>query len=514
MKFQDFLNHHGIQRNPFSEEDAQTDPVFKDHCITSTFHPAWDKIFGSPEDPATSIVFGEKGSGKTALRLQMQEYIAQHNRRFPKNRCFVVSYDDFNPFLDEFQTRQHWSFKRADRVLRDFQLWDHMDAILSVAVTSLLDLLFKSRHPESLRSTEVSFACDRDYRKRLRRHQCRDLLLLAALYDNSRAASLWARWRQLQFRLHEWNSAAWIPILLGILGTVGTFFLAGVISYEESESGPRYPVLSHLVRFRWLYSAILVGCWLPWLWRSLARSWLAWKIHRGIRVLRRRIGHTARCLLNMTAGQLADQPLPHFPRTDDRYALFGKLQSILESLGFTGIIVLVDRLDEPHLVNGSAEAMKALLWPMLDNKFLRQPGLGVKFLLPAELAPFVERESSDFYQRARLDKQNLVPSLNWTGLSLLDMVNARIAACSARQPSARLADLLDDSVTESKLTDALESLSVPRQVSKFLYRLISTHCNSISESSPVYRVPANLFESELAVFRRDLQAAARGLATG
>jgi hypothetical protein len=71
MKIQEFLEHHGIEGNPFAEEDAQNDTVFKRTCLESTFHPGWDKIYGSPEDPSTSIVFGEKGAGKTALKLQM-----------------------------------------------------------------------------------------------------------------------------------------------------------------------------------------------------------------------------------------------------------------------------------------------------------------------------------------------------------------------------------------------------------------------------------------------------------
>ncbi len=70
MHIQQFLNHHGIQRNPFCEEDAQTDPVFKDYCIVNTYHPAWDKVYGDPAEPSTAIVFGEKGSGKTAMCLQ------------------------------------------------------------------------------------------------------------------------------------------------------------------------------------------------------------------------------------------------------------------------------------------------------------------------------------------------------------------------------------------------------------------------------------------------------------
>ena len=71
MKLHDLLAHHGIAANPFADEDAQTDPVFQGRCRASTRHPQWDKIYGDPSSPATSIVFGEKGAGKTALRLQM-----------------------------------------------------------------------------------------------------------------------------------------------------------------------------------------------------------------------------------------------------------------------------------------------------------------------------------------------------------------------------------------------------------------------------------------------------------
>ena len=80
MKVQEFLSHHGIAKNPFAEEDAQTDPVFKSHCIENTYHPAWDKIFGDPSEPATSIVFGEKGAGKTAMRLQINRHVDAYNK--------------------------------------------------------------------------------------------------------------------------------------------------------------------------------------------------------------------------------------------------------------------------------------------------------------------------------------------------------------------------------------------------------------------------------------------------
>src|SRR5262249_12942748 len=35
MKTEQFLSHHGIVGNPFSEEDAQTDTVFKRRCLAT-----------------------------------------------------------------------------------------------------------------------------------------------------------------------------------------------------------------------------------------------------------------------------------------------------------------------------------------------------------------------------------------------------------------------------------------------------------------------------------------------
>ncbi len=120
---------------------------------------------------------------------------------------------------------------------------------------------------------------------------------------------------------------------------------------------------------------------------------------------------------------------PDKDRTDDRFELLAKFQAVLQSLGFTGVLVIVDRLDEPHLVNGSPEQMRALIWPMLDNKFLKHPGVGFKLLLPVELSQYIAREDREFYQRARLDKQNLIRTLEWTGRLAASRTAKRTAAC-------------------------------------------------------------------------------------
>src|SRR5687768_16930716 len=117
MRIQQFLEHHGITRNPFTDEDAQTDLVFKEHCITSTYHPAWDKVLGDPAEPATSVVFGEKGSGKTAMRLQIAEHLERFSKDHPDKRLFVIEYDDFNPLLDRFTQKLRGRRRRPDRAL-------------------------------------------------------------------------------------------------------------------------------------------------------------------------------------------------------------------------------------------------------------------------------------------------------------------------------------------------------------------------------------------------------------
>ncbi len=222
--------------------------------------------------------------------------------------------------------------------------------------------------------------------------------------------------------------------------------------------------------------------------------------------------------MNFTGAEIASQPLPNKERTDDRYELLTKFQGVLRSLKYNGILILVDRVDEPYLVNGAAEQMRALLWPMLDNKFLKHPGLGFKLLLPIELWRFVEREEREFYQRSRLDKQNMIPSLEWTGEALYDVANARIRACTnAASPSRAgsrgptLRDLLDESISERQLIDALRSLRVPRNLFKFMYRVLVAHCNAHTEEDPAWRIPAPLFESTLSLYRRDQDAFDRGV---
>ncbi|RLT14106.1 MAG: hypothetical protein DWI25_05655 [Planctomycetota bacterium] len=495
MKIQDFLEHHGIAGNPFAEEDAQNDTVFKRTCLETTFHPAWDKIYGDPADPSTSIVFGEKGSGKTALKLQMVRQFTRHSLSAGTHAGgairspFVVLYDDFNPFLDRFVSRVGPN-RPVEKVLGQWKLWDHIDAILSLAVTQLVTSL-----TEPLSRSNVSV-------QKMTGSQARDICLLAACYDQSTGETFPARWKKLRRRV---GYNAWLglwPLLLGLLASLGMLaaLTSGFSSGSLGWAAAWWP---------WL---VLAAAWGPWSTRRVQATWLAWRIVRSMRTGNRTLGQLAGALARMPVVDLAGQPLPAIARSDDRYELLAKLQGILTAQGYAGMIVIVDRLDEPHLINGSADRMKQVLWPMLDNKFLKSPGMGFKLLLPIELYRFIEREDEQFNQRARLDKQNLVPSLEWSGETLYDIASTRVQAASVVSPSATLTQLFESKVDQRRLLDGLRSLRVPRQLFKFLYRLLVAHCHAHTGEQPVYQIPLERFDTVLAVYRRDQDAFDRGLA--
>ena len=226
MRMQEFFEHHGLVRNPFADEDAQSDPVFKQVMASAVFHPAWDKIFGRSEEVGTAIVFGEKGSGKTALRLQIQEHLAKHNQENPDKRIFIVQYDDFNPLLDRFNEVKG---RKGRECLEQWELWDHVDSILSIGVSSLVDRLTGTGNV----GPDDTLAIDLRRAARMNAMLKRDLLLLAAYYDRSRQAPFLDRWNKLAGRLRYGTMLARWPDLVGWLGTLVSLFTFGNLAWGD-----------------------------------------------------------------------------------------------------------------------------------------------------------------------------------------------------------------------------------------------------------------------------------------
>ncbi|WP_406697211.1 hypothetical protein V5E97_00095 [Singulisphaera sp. Ch08] len=494
MKTEQFLRHHGIDGNPFSEEDAQTDTVFKRRCMATIHHPAWDKFFGSPADPSTALVFGEKGSGKTALRLQATAEMEAYNQQNPDSRVFVISYDDFNPYLDHFKSAVR--AKDTTQALTRWRLQDHMDAILAQGVTQLVDALTANRVDLSALSLD----------------QRRDLLLLAAFYDQSTGEPIERRWSRLRRR--SGFRPLWSRRDLQI-GFGTTLLIIGLIAL--------FPAMRSMTVLPWLLVPVLLG-WLYWGWRIARAEWFASDIRKGLRVLSRDPAALRWELLWFKPSELSGQPMPTAAGTggEERYELLRKFQGVLKTLGYSGIIVLIDRVDEPQQIEGDPRKMRALIWPLLDHKFLRHPGLGVKLLLPIELAYYLEKEDKEFYDRARPDKLNLVKPLRWTGPSLYDLAGDRLRACSIGSATGaetngegpRLRQLIDEAISDDTLKDSLGNLRTPRQLFKFLHRLVQEHCHRHTEDAPKWSVDADTFRTTYSAHLRELDAFDRGYGHG
>lgn len=490
MNSQQFLEHYGLAVDPFADEEASTDPIFKGYGITHAFHPDWNKIYGTPTEPTTSVVFGEKGSGKTALRMQMVRKLTEYNGANPDARVFVIPYDDFNPFIDRFREKQPFWRKNIRRALEQWKVWDHIDAILSLGVTQLLDRVLKVKtesHPAAPGLDDLKL-------EELSPSQVRDLLMLAMYYDQTSGEDRFVRWEKLRKEMKYHNLLARLPLPLG--GAVGwtvvmlllPFLLYGM-GMTESWWG------FYKSKFFWLAAAagfITYGAYVGLNWSK------AFRIRRGLRTLEQNQGELCKTLRSFPRRALFNQPVPYVEHSEDRYELLTKFQSILKTLGFPGVLVIVDRADEPYQVNGVPERMKALLWPMLDNKLLKHAGIGFKLLLPGELYEFVRREDDDFKLRARLDKQNLVPTFDWTGQALYDLANTRISGSmppTHTGDAPRLEDFFDDTINENYLVHAFQSLKAPRRLFKFLYNVIGSHTKMYTDSAPNWKISQATFLS-------------------
>ncbi|MEX2672002.1 MAG: hypothetical protein WD294_07830, partial [Phycisphaeraceae bacterium] len=369
MQTESFWQHWKIAEDPFRAEEARDDPVFMRLVNTKITHPDFHKIYGQPDRPSAAVVFGEKGSGKTALRLLMERKFAEHNAAHPDRRAWVARYDDWNPVLDRFANAVAPGNDADLATLKRFTLADHQDTILSLTVTRLVDTVLGERKDE-LATGEIQ--------KRLRkmpRGKRVDLATLAALYDQPRTGHFVPRWSKLKRML----GIGWFPKMAlakwgGFVALIAAVVLWLVGQFTEAETGPPQVQLV-LVGVLLVLAVGLLGYWA---WRSMGLWSLARKIRRQLRTVDRHNGDLKHVLARIPASDLSAEPLPLPHAEDSRYQLTLRMLDLLEELGYRGLVVLVDRVDEPAVVNGDAQKMRAIIWPMLNNKFLQQDRVGVK----------------------------------------------------------------------------------------------------------------------------------------
>lgn len=524
MNIIQFFEHWSITENPFRGEEARHDEVLarlnglgdKPPAGVSvgpaapaggSMHSDFEKILGELTRPSTSIVFGEKGSGKTAIRLQITQRVADFNRKNPDAKIFVVSYDDLNQPVAELDARFGGS-KKELAAFKAFRLVDHMDAILAIAVDRITAALLE----EGLDRPAADLG--EEPRKVARRWAVplrHDLLVLQSVYDpadtdGARSARLRRILRLVPERREVlWRAltlAGWVPAAAMLFVWLGPGQTAGGFMHDV------FGVIFLLLLAA--YIGVLVK---RLVWDRVMIRRIAKRAHAEMRTTQRSPESVAASIASIDPNSRTHAVLPLVEDADEpRYAMFERLRRVIARFGYTGILVLVDRVDEPTLVNGDAEKMREIIWPLFNNKFLQQERFGVKLLLPIELRHALFKESADFFQEARLDKQGFIERLSWTGPMLYDLCNARLNACRAPgSDPLSLIQLFDEDVTRQDVVDALDQMHQPRDAFKFLYRCLNEHCSNVTAEEGAWRVPRLVLENVRRVESDRVQQLYRGI---
>ncbi|QOI99107.1 MAG: hypothetical protein HRU70_00825 [Phycisphaeraceae bacterium] len=531
MTIQEFLQHWNLAENPFVGEEARTDKVFGKMIHgpspsgntlgpsetlgpLAAFHPDFDRILGDLARPSSAVAFGEKGSGKTAIRMQIAGRVREHNAKHPDARVLFVAFDDLNAFLGHIHAR--YGLKSPAESLAKVRLVDHLDAVLTSVVTRLTDAVLGVERPAS--RGEMPIVIGGDPRKTIRQlpeSSRRDILLLQALYDKAEDADL--RSFTLRRRLGLGVSAMslltrFLVIVMPpalIAAYVWLFFLAEPKFHDDER------LRLALYTLTGAYGLFVLGFLTASVFsvRQLAR-----RVRKQIASGGRAFASYARSLALVDRRRRALAPTSGADET--RYALLDRLRQALARLGYASMLVVVDRVDEPTLVAGDPERMRSVVWPLFNNKLMQQDGVGFKILLPGEMRHLLFKESSSFFQEARLDKQGFVDRLAWTGATLFDLCNARLRACSkaaslglSGTPSGgpSVMDFFAEDVTRQDLVEALEQMRQPRDAFKFMYRCIAEHCATAAAELAQWRIPKHVVDMVKRQEVDRVQALSRGI---
>ncbi|MCB9908149.1 MAG: hypothetical protein H6830_10570 [Planctomycetes bacterium] len=485
--------HWGLKEEPFVHEDADKDPVLA-RLDSTAVHSSFDRLFGDPTSPVPGVVFGEKGSGKSSLRRTMKRRLLAYNEAHPDKKAFVVEYIDFDPFLESL--RRHLNIaggtkKTTPKLLEQLSRSDHLDAVLSLAVTRLVN--------ETIQHVSEARRFDRKHR--------RDLVTLAHLYYRSdletrgeamatlQKALGWFSGRPmlLQFARTALTVVGVILLLLPHLGVLGAI----IDRFEGWQV--RFPSLSHIVG-----GILVAGTWLWTLGTSTMLYGKARRTTQAIRVVPGAARPLAKFLATLPPAARNEIALPQGGEEESRFLMLKRLLGVLRGAGYASLYVLVDRVDESTYLEGRAETMQAFVEPLLDHKLLQFEGLGLKLFLPIELSRLTVHASNDDLKRMRLDKANTVQELIWTGQELLAIANQRLAAATHSEASPRLPDFFGEGVQESEIRDALHTLGTPRLCFGFLGSLFTEHARDLPEAmdaeDPRWKIPQRLFDIQRAAW--------------
>jgi len=497
MFTQTWRRHWGLEDDPFVQEDADKDPVLP-RVAEEAVHSSFDRLFGDPRMPGPGVVFGEKGSGKSGLRLAMRRRLEG-----PDSRAFVVEYTEFDAFLNEARKADRLpphGAKTPRRVVERFGLSDHLDAILCLGVSRLCREVVEGKHAAA---------------RSLVPKQKASLLTLAALFHRSDDLSGLELHGALRRALRARRPLA----LARRLGQLSMVLLGAALIADANLELPFElpPVPRPEAGVQTLAGAALVGA--AALWAAVRRLWLRGRAGvaiRAIRVVPRDPEPLARLLQRVPPSIRRDLALPDGGSVGSRLVLLQRFVSILRELGHDSFYVLMDRVDEATMLAGRAELMRPFVEPLLEHRLLQFDGLALKLFLPIELSRLYLGASPEQLKSMRLDKANTIPELRWTGQELAQVASQRLAAVrsadvDAAAPGARLADHFADDITEEELRGTLAELGTPRLAFGFLGAVLAEHARDLADGlpadAPEWRVPRRRFD----ILRANWLDRARGL---
>ncbi len=496
MFAQTWRQHWGMTCEPFMCEDADKDSILQS-MDKSAVYSGFDRIYGNPNEPSPGIVFGEKGSGKSALRLMMRRNLEEYNEKNPEKKIFLIEYTDFNRFIGNYRntlSNRSDEASEAKEVISRWKLSDHLDCILSLGFSALVDEIIASGRNA----------------KKLHHKHCADLLLGTSLYYHSDNDTTVDALKKLNRKYgfggirpyFKWLAAILLSII-SVFFVIFPYLLPVIITmYSDIDLSEGTWAEYFLTLQPQLFYGIGIGLFvITWLWFLLARSSSfspARRAARGIKVVPKDANLTAKILLRLPSKERKDFILPFGNDEASRYDWLQRFITLINQFGYHGIYVVVDRLDEPSLLSGREELMRQFVEKMLDIKLLQYPHIGIKLFLPIELDTIHRNASPEQLKKMRLDKSNLIPEFKWSGQELYEIANQRMQACIEGESKHSLADLFGDDLEFNYVKETLSMLGTPRYAFGFLSSLLTDYVrdlpNDLPEDDARWQIGRNHFE--------------------
>lgn len=478
MFTQKWRDHWGLKEDPFNCEDADKDVILSE-LDSSIVHWSCDRMYGNPEMAAPAIVFGEKGSGKSALRLMIKKRLEEYNRQNPDAKVALIEYIDFNPYLSQYRrsiVARADDKQAAQEVIKRWKVADHLDSILSIGITQFVNEII---------STKNSL-------KDLSRKQKSYLLMLTCLYYNSDKTTTTEALNELKKQVRYFTfrpGMKWMLVsVLSLLG-IGLILLPWLL---PSPVGPNslwftLGVICLLGTWGWFFYDLIS-------YRSLA-SWAS----RSIKVLPRNPSHLSNLLSQLSNKERKEYILPRGSDDSSRYQILDCYMDLLENFNYKGLYVLLDRVDEPLLLSVNEELMRQFVERMLDIKLLQYPRLGLKLFLPLEMDAIHRNATPEQLKHMRLDKSNLIPELKWSGQELYEIASKRLQISqNDNAKPIQLSDMIEEGFDYSYLRETLSTLGTPRYAFGFLSTLITEHVkdlpNDLPDDDPRWKITRSRFD--------------------